>query len=121
MGAGGHRCIGSMGDFLATLDLLPITAWSYYLLKHPKLHSNYSAGRRAMYHLFCTAAQEGGVQLVKLRCRGSHHPRGIGVTPAQHTVTVAAALFHFFLTCVSAGVPVVGNGSFVHVGGGRRQ
>ena len=25
------------------------------------------------------------------------------------------------LMCVSAGVPVVGNGSFVHVGGGRRQ
>ena len=51
MGAGGHRCIGSMGDFLAILDLLPNTAWSYYLLKHPKLHSNYSAGLRAMHHL----------------------------------------------------------------------
>ena len=51
MGAGGHMCIGSMGDFLAILDLLPNTAWSYHLLKHPKLHSNYSAGRRAMYHL----------------------------------------------------------------------
>ena len=51
MGAGGHRCIGSVGDFLAILDLLSNTAWSYYLLKHPKLHSNYSAGRRAMHHL----------------------------------------------------------------------
>ena len=55
-----------------------------------------------------TTAQDGGVLRQILGCRGQYHPRGLGLTPTKHAVTAAAAVFHLFLTCVSAGVAIGG-------------
>ena len=112
MGAGGHRCIGSMSDFLAILDLLSNTAWSYYLLKHPKLHSNYSAGRQCLQDPWillgsCTGSGQSSPFLAQFQLQlGSCLIRfrvGVIFLPGSHKGCMGAARCGALATLVAMG------------------